>query len=165
MIASKIPQESVFLLLFIYMHFYTATYPLSFLSITDKLFTTPPRIHTLHKTCAAYDVLSDQDKRKQYDRFGAQGASQEGSPFDFDAFFRPEGDSGFHHHAHFNFHKMFDDFFDDNFFQHEFGGDFFQGHHPHHHHQHTGIIFIDIYSRKYLWFSSNNYSKLLWASA
>ena len=61
--------------------------------------------------------------------FGTQGGAQEGTPFDFDAFFRPGGDSGFHHHAHFNFHSMFDDFFDNNFFQDGFGGDFFQGHH------------------------------------
>ena len=76
--------------------------------------------------------------------FGAQGSGQQGTPFDFDAFFRPGGDSGFHHHAHFNFHEMFDDFFDDNFFQDGFGGDFFGGH------QHAGTcmyIYGDCYQR------------------
>ncbi|CAI8027641.1 hypothetical protein GBAR_LOCUS15772 [Geodia barretti] len=90
----------------------------------------------------AYDVLSNADKRKQYDRFGAQGASQEGSPFDFDAFFRPEGDSGFHHHTHFNFHTMFEDVFhEDDFFHNSFGGEFFQGHHPHQHTEHGDGFF------------------------
>ena len=73
--------------------------------------------------------------------FGSQGAGQQGTPFDFDAFFRPGGDSGFNHHAHFNFHSMFDDFFDDKFFQNTFGGDYFQeSHHQpdHHHDQHMG---------------------------
>ena len=90
---------------------------------------------------SAYDVLSDKEKRKQYDAFGAQGAGQQGAPFDFDAFFRPGGDSGFHHHAHFNFHSMFEDFFDDSFF-HDGFGDFFQESHQQHrqyHREHSGV--------------------------
>ena len=65
--------------------------------------------------------------------FGAEGSAQQGSPFDFDAFFRPGGgDSAFHHHAHFNFHDMFNDFFDNPF------GDFFQESHHQQQQQHHG---------------------------
>jgi len=63
----------------------------------------------------AYDVLSDPEKRRNYDQFGESGPSQ-GSPFDFDTFFGRGGDEG--GHTFFNF----DDLFKDDFFS--FGGDF-----------------------------------------
>ena len=43
--------------------------------------------------------------------FGPEQTGQ-GSPFDFDAFYKfGGGESGFQHHAHFNFHAMFEEFY------------------------------------------------------
>ena len=58
----------------------------------------------------AYNTLSDEKKRRHYDRFGPEETEGQDSSFDFDAFYKfGGGDSGFQHHAHFNFHMMFDD--------------------------------------------------------
>ena len=65
--------------------------------------------------------------------FGSEGTQGQGSPFDFDAFFKPGGgDSGFHHQAHFNFHEMFEDFFDNPF------GDMFRDSQSQHQSHHGG---------------------------
>ena len=69
--------------------------------------------------------------------FGSEGTEGQGSPFDFDAFFKPGGDSGFHHQAHFNFHEMFADFFDNPF------GDMFQDSHSQHQSHHGGTGWKD----------------------
>ena len=78
-------------------------------------------IHThLHTT--AYDVLSDSEKRRQYDMYGSEGPqASHGSPFDYDTFFHHGGGSG-DQRFHFSFDNVFKDFFgednsDDSFFQ------------------------------------------------
>ncbi|RWS31686.1 dnaJ subfamily B member 9-like protein [Leptotrombidium deliense] len=88
----------------------------------------------------AYEVLSDPEKRKQYDQFGhvPQGESGggHGQPFDFEQFFRgfdDAFDSRFHGHQHrhhygaFNFDDLFSDM-DANEFS------FFGSHHRQRHH-------------------------------
>ena len=59
----------------------------------------------------AYDVLSDPEKRRQYDQFGTTGQGQQfHKPFDFDAFFgRGSGKNSF-------FDFNFDDLFKDDMF-------------------------------------------------
>ena len=72
----------------------------------------------------AYDVLSDPDKRRQYDLYGGSGGSHDyqQQPFDFDAFYgRSSGGNDF-------FHFNFDDMFKDDFFGDMFHGDMFEGH-------------------------------------
>lgn len=66
---------------------------------------------------AAYDVLSDPDKRRHYDRFGNSGHQEQhyhNEPFDFDAFFGRSSDSNIDSNGFFNFN--FDDMFKDDFF-------------------------------------------------
>ena len=89
--------------------------------------------HTHIHTLAAYDILTDKDKRHHYDMFRAEGpqAQQQqyhGGPFDYDAFFgKGSGNSGFEHRFNFNFDDLFKEFFGDDDF-----GDFFQeSHHTH----------------------------------
>ena len=92
----------------------------------------------------AYEVLSDEKKRKQYDRFGEEGMKQqpgfEGFNFNFDDFFKGFGGGFKHEHSHehrsrgggfkFNFDDLFnhdngDDEDEDSIFgadRHGFGG-------------------------------------------
>lgn len=89
----------------------------------------------------AYEVLSDDDKRKQYDRFGESAFTNEGQQnnggFNFNDFFQgfdsafnarrtggKHGDHGFHSGFKFNFDDLFEDDFDSNIFHGDgmFGG-------------------------------------------
>ena len=97
--------------------------------------THPTLLHTnIHLT--AYDVLSDSEKRRHYDMYGAEGPqASQGSPFDYDTFFTPGGGFG-DHRFHFNFDNLFKDFFgEDN------GDDsgFFQFHHTDSHNPHSTL--------------------------
>ena len=100
---------------------------------------------------SAYEVLSDEKKRRQYDQFGEEGMKSqpdfEGFKFNFDDFFKGFGNfGGFggggrgEQNTHGGFKFSFGDFFndedDDDFFgfgnrrssfsaNHEFGGDGF----------------------------------------
>ena len=63
-----------------------------------------------HLLPLAYDVLSNPDKRRVYDMYGAEGMKQghdSGGPFDYNSFFNP----GAFHKSHFSFN--FNDFFGD----------------------------------------------------
>ena len=73
---------------------------------------------------SAYDILSDPDKRRQYDMFGSQAGPQE-HHFNYDSFFGGSGSSGFNHRFNFNFDDIFKDMFDD------FGGFGGGGFHDH----------------------------------
>ena len=61
-----------------------------------------------HCAYTAYEVLSNHEKRKQYDMFGADGLNSDNGPgFDYNTFFNSEhGSDGFH----FTFDNMFGDF-------------------------------------------------------
>ncbi|ODM92157.1 DnaJ subfamily B member 9 [Orchesella cincta] len=78
----------------------------------------------------AYEVLTDEEKRKKYDKFGHAAFEQGG------------GAGGHGHGFHFNFDDFFRNFdFSDDFdggpFQFSFGGNgHHQPHHAHAHHQH-----------------------------
>lgn len=64
----------------------------------------------------AYDILSDPDKRRQYDQFGAGGSTNQQHGFDYNSFY---GQGAHHtHNAHFGF--KFDEFFSDDFFNDDF---------------------------------------------
>ena len=73
----------------------------------------------------AYDILSDPEKRRQYDMFGSSGTQGgfHGHHFNYDDFFGGHGSSGFEHRFNFNFDDMFKDMFDD-FGDFGFGGGF-----------------------------------------
>ena len=64
-----------------------------------------------HCIYTAYDVLSNPEKRKQYDMFGAEGLNSDnggGPGFDYNTFFNSDhGSDSFH----FTFDNMFGDFF------------------------------------------------------
>lgn len=98
------------------------------MSSSLQLVVSIPNIPTFNFHCffVAYDVLSDDDKRKQYDKYGANGPNQQGGwhgdpfgggehPFGgfYDSFFSKSGDGG-GPHGHGGFpHFNFDDFFKD----------------------------------------------------
>lgn len=70
--------------------------------------------HSLLYFTTAYEVLSDSDKRKQYDLYGADSVNQGNAHgFNYDDFFT-SGGAGGGQHFHFNFDTMFEDLFDDN---------------------------------------------------
>ena len=83
----------------------------------------------------AYDILSDTDKRREYDIYGARGphAQQQDTHFDYNAFFTPGGgSSGFEHRFNFNYDDIFEEFFgEDSFFSEH-------SHESHHAEAHNG---------------------------
>ena len=89
------------------------------LSLPPALFSILPLLHP------AYDILSDPDKRRQYDMYGSSGTQggPQGHHFNYDDFFGGHGSSGFEHRFNFNFDDMFKDMFDD-FGDFGFGGGF-----------------------------------------
>ena len=66
----------------------------------------------------AYEVLSDKEKRKNYDQFGHEGLKD-----------NVNGDFHKHFHEHFNFHDFFDSF-----------DEMFSGHHNAHMHAHKRFV-------------------------
>lgn len=80
----------------------------------------PDAREKFEKIANAYDVLSDPEKRRQYDQFGTAGQEQQfHKPFDFDAFFgQGSGKNSF-------FDFNFDDLFKDDIFGFGEQGDFF----------------------------------------
>ena len=106
--SSPFPLSLAFLIPFLFLNFFPLSLPPSI---------PPPFPPT------AYEVLSDKDKRRQYDMFGPQqgagGGPRHSSNFDYNTFYSHSHrndhhkQSGFHHTFDFNFDDIFKEFFDE----------------------------------------------------